>query len=85
MATAIRYFLICFPRCSRALDVLKVQMLDGLFRFWRGRADRADYFVTLARLRVLDWLARPEPETPADQQRERERQQIKKAFPKIEL
>ena len=39
--------------------------------FWRV-ADQFDYLVTLARLRVLDALAGPEPETPADQQRERE-------------
>jgi hypothetical protein len=65
--------------------VLKVKILDGLFRFWRDALDRADYSVTLGRLRVLDWLAGPEPETPADQERKREREQIKKAFPKIEL
>ena len=48
-------------------------MADGRLRqlFWRV-ADALDYLVTLARLRVLDALAGPEPETPADQQRERE-------------
>jgi hypothetical protein len=39
--------------------------------FWRV-ADDLDYLVTLARLRILDALAGPEPETPADLQRERE-------------
>jgi hypothetical protein len=39
--------------------------------FWRV-ADDLDYLWTLATLRVLDALAGPEPETPVDQQRERE-------------
>jgi hypothetical protein len=39
--------------------------------FWR-LADQLDYLVTLASLRILDALAGPEPETPADLQRERE-------------
>jgi hypothetical protein len=34
---------------------------------WRV-ADELDYLLTLARLRILDALAGPEPETPADQQ-----------------
>jgi hypothetical protein len=34
--------------------------------FWRV-ADQLDYLLTLARLRILDALAGPEPETPADQ------------------
>ena len=32
----------------------------------RAVIDRAEYLLTLARLSVLDWLAGPEPETPAD-------------------
>ena len=58
---------------------------DGTLRrlFWRV-ADRLDYLVTLARLRILDALAGPSPETPADGQRRRDRQRIKKAFPEIE-
>jgi hypothetical protein len=47
-------------------------------------ADALDYLVTLARLRVLDALADPEPETPADQQRARDRKRIEEAFPTIE-
>jgi hypothetical protein len=49
--------------------------------FWRV-ADALDYLLTLARLRILDALAGPLPETPADRQRDRER--IKRAFPEIE-
>jgi hypothetical protein len=41
-------------------------------RLFRRVADKFDYLVTLARLRVLDALAGPLPETPADQQREGE-------------
>jgi hypothetical protein len=45
-------------------------MTDGSLRrlFWRA-ADQFDYLRTLATLRILDALAGPEPETPADQQR----------------
>jgi hypothetical protein len=51
--------------------------------FWRV-ADALDYFVTLARLRMLDALAGPLPETPADEERQRDRERIKKAFPESE-
>jgi hypothetical protein len=40
--------------------------------FWRV-ADQFDYLRTLAMLRILDALAGPEPETPADQPRKRDR------------
>lgn len=40
--------------------------------FWRV-ADQLDYLVTLAWLRILDALAGPLPETPADQPRKRDR------------
>jgi hypothetical protein len=48
-------------------------MADGPLRrlFWQV-ADDLDYLVTLASLRILDALAGPLPETPADLQRERE-------------
>jgi hypothetical protein len=36
-------------------------------------ADELDYLLTLARLHILDALAGPEPEAPADLQCERER------------
>ena len=39
--------------------------------FWR-LTDALDYLVTLASLRILDALAGPLPETPADQRREGE-------------
>jgi hypothetical protein len=51
--------------------------------FWRV-VGALDYFLTLARLRILDALARPEPETRADQQRARDRELIERAFPAIE-
>jgi hypothetical protein len=42
-------------------------MADGPLRrlFWRVAVD-LDYLWTLATLRILDALAGPEPETPAD-------------------
>jgi hypothetical protein len=62
-----------------------VAVADGRLRrlFWRV-ADDLDYLATLATLRILDALAGPEPETPADQQRARDRERIKRAFPEIE-
>jgi hypothetical protein len=62
-----------------------VAVADRLLRrlFWRV-ADDLDYVWTLTTLRVLDALASPEPETSADQQREREHQRIKRAFPAID-
>jgi hypothetical protein len=60
-------------------------MSDGPLRrlFWRV-ADHLDYLLTLAWLRILDALAGPEPDTPADQQRERDRQRIERAFPGLD-
>ena len=52
--------------------------------FWRV-ADALDHLLSLTRLRILDALAGPEPETPADQQRSRDRERIRRAFPEIEL
>jgi hypothetical protein len=56
---------------------------DGRLRrlFW-GVTDALDYLWTLATLRILDGLAGPLPETPADQQRARDRERIERAFPK---
>ena len=59
-------------------------MLDtGLRRILWRIADGLDYVLTLARLRILDALTGPLPEMPEDQQRERDRKQLERAFPKI--
>ena len=55
-----------------------------LTRFFCRVVDALDYLLTLARLRILDAPAGPEPETPADQQRARDRGRIEKAFLAIE-
>jgi len=57
-------------------------MSDGLLPrfFWRV-VDALDYLVTLGRLRILDAVAGAEPETPADLQRKRGREQLERAFP----
>jgi hypothetical protein len=47
--------------------------------------DRLDYLITFARLRVLDWICGPEPLTPADKRRERERHRLRKAFPELDI
>ena len=59
-------------------------MLDTrLGRVFWSIVDVLDYVLTLARLRILDAVAGPEPETSADQQREVNREGIERAFPKI--
>jgi hypothetical protein len=57
-------------------------MIDGRLRrlFWRG-ADALDYLLTLVWLRILDALARPEPETPADLEREGDQQRVNNGVP----
>jgi hypothetical protein len=58
---------------------------DGpLRRLFRRVADNLDYLWTFATLRILDGLAGPLPETPADLQRERDRSRIERGFPEIE-
>jgi len=51
--------------------------------FW-SIADGLDYWLTLARLRILDALTGPLPETPEDQQRAQDREQLERAFPGID-
>ena len=62
----------------------RVAITDGPFRrlFWRV-AEQLDYLVTLARLRILDAVYGPEPETPADRQRQPDRERIESAFPRL--
>jgi hypothetical protein len=50
---------------------------------WRV-IDYLDYALTLARFRILDALAGPEPETPADQRRKQDRERIERAFPSLD-
>jgi hypothetical protein len=47
--------------------------------------DHLDYVITYARLRILDWMYGPEPPTPADKQRERDHERLRKAFPKVDI
>jgi hypothetical protein len=60
-------------------------MSDGPIRrlCWRV-IDNVDYALTLARLRILDMLVGPEPETPADQQRHRDRDRLERAFSELD-
>jgi hypothetical protein len=60
-------------------------MLDTrLGRVFWSIVDGLDYVLTLVRLRILDAVAGPEPETSADQQREVDREQLEGAFPGID-
>ena len=73
------------PQTGASYRAGMAAMADGQLRrlVWRS-ADHLDYLLTLAKLRVLHAMAGPEAETPADQQRQRDRERIKSAFPKIE-
>ena len=51
--------------------------------YWRV-VDTLDYLLTLTTLRILDVFAGPEPETPADEQRKRDREQLERAFPMLD-
>jgi len=51
--------------------------------FWRA-VDALHYVVTLATLRIVDAVAGPEPETAADRERRRDREQLDRAFPEID-
>jgi hypothetical protein len=57
--------------------------LASEFHALRLRVDDLDYLLTLARLSIIDASAGREPETPADKQRQRDRERIERAFPKI--
>jgi hypothetical protein len=59
-------------------------MLETRLRriFWHI-ADGLDYWLTLTKLRILDALTGPLSETPEDRQRERHRDRLERAFPKI--
>ena len=62
----------------------RVAMSDrALSRLFWPVADGLDYPLTLAWLRILDALAGPEPETPADQKREADQERLASAFPKL--
>lgn len=48
-------------------------------------ADRLGYLTTLARLGILDRLAGPLPETPADRIRAEEAERLRNSFPNVDL
>jgi hypothetical protein len=68
---------------QRRSETDRIEAAEARRLFWRV-ADHLDYLLTVARLRTLDALAGPLPETPADQQRARDRERMKRAFPEIE-
>jgi len=64
--------------------MLEFGMFRWLPRLCHNTLDHADYLVTLARLRVLDWVAGPEPHTEADLRRQAERERLRRAFPRVD-
>jgi hypothetical protein len=52
--------------------------------FWEA-VDRVDYAVTLARCWAVDRIYGPEPPSPADLKREAEHDELREAFPMIDL
>jgi hypothetical protein len=51
---------------------------------WWRTADTTDFGLTHARLALLDWLV-PMPRTLTDEIRERDRERLRKAFPKVDI
>jgi len=47
--------------------------------------DAVDYAIMSARLRLVDMVCGPEPPTPADRQREIEKERLQRAFPSIDI
>jgi hypothetical protein len=52
--------------------------------FWR-LFEAVDYAIMSARLRLVDMIYGPEPPTPADRQREIEKERLQRAFPAIDI
>jgi hypothetical protein len=67
------------------MDVRRVTVTMRLRRLVFGVFDWMDYHVTSARLRVLDWICGPLPLTPDDEQRERDRDRLRKSLLDVEL
>ena len=55
-------------------------MSGPLARFFWLVVDELDYWLTLARLRIVDSVCGPEPETPADRQRNLDREELERAL-----
>ena len=53
-------------------------------RLYWSVVDALGYLVALTTLRILDVFAGPEPETPADEQRKRDREQLERALPMLD-
>jgi hypothetical protein len=68
--------------CTRALVLDLISCVTRLF--WEA-VDRVDYAVTLARCWAVDQIYGPEPPTPADLKREAEHEELREAFPMIDL
>jgi len=64
--------------------MLECGMFRWFTRFCHYTLDRADYPVTLARLRVLDWIAGPEPHAEPDLRRQAECERLRRAFPRVD-
>lgn len=63
--------------------MLSCGMVRRFVHLW-GKANGYER-VTLARLRLYDWLAGPMPETPADCTRAEERDRLHKALPQLDF
>jgi hypothetical protein len=52
--------------------------------FYRA-LDALDYFLTSMRMHIVDWVFDPEPETLADEIRRRRHEQLRDAFPDLDI
>lgn len=71
-------------RSSRA-KIGAVPLVMTAARLRDEALDRAGYLATLARLRLLDWIATPIPETPSDRAIREEGERLRKAFPNTDF
>jgi hypothetical protein len=63
----------------------KVTALSVLSELWSWAVDRIEYAITSARLTIVDKVCGPEPPTQADRQREAVKEELRRAFPAIDL
>jgi hypothetical protein len=73
------------PHPLDALWTLAVPRCGMFRRLVNSALDNAAHLLTLARLRLYDWMAGPPPETPTDRAIREEGERLRKALPEIDF
>jgi hypothetical protein len=68
-----------------ALRRSAVEGYEMFRRFCAELLDRADYLLTRARLRLLDWATGPAPETPTDRAIREQGERLRSVFPQVDF